>query len=105
MGGYCGQFTNQERLVAIDHYAQDIGLAFQVVDDILDTEADTQTLGKTAGKDAQHNKPTYVTILGLTQAKQLAMALHHRAIEALANFGDNAIRLRQLATFITQRSF
>ena len=94
-----------EQISAVQVYAENIGLAFQVVDDILDAEADTATLGKTAGKDADSNKPTYVTILGLDVAKHLAKQLHETAVSALAPFGDDALRLRQLAGFITQRSF
>lgn len=92
-------------IAAVQNYAENIGLAFQVVDDILDTEADTATLGKTAGKDVHSNKPTYVTILGADIAKQLAKQLHDKAIAALSPFGDDALRLRELAGFITQRSF
>ncbi len=94
-----------EQIAAVQVYAENIGLAFQVVDDILDTEADTVTLGKTAGKDADSNKPTYVTILGLDVAKRLANQLYETAVTALAPFGDDALRLRELAGFITQRSF
>lgn len=94
-----------DQVSAVHVYAENIGLAFQVVDDILDTEADTATLGKTAGKDADSNKPTYVTILGLDVAKQLANQLHATAMTALAPFGDRALRLRELADFITQRNF
>ena len=94
-----------EQISAVHIYAESIGLAFQVIDDILDTEADTATLGKTAGKDAESNKPTYVTILGLDVAKQLANQLYETAIAALAPFGDQALRLRELAGFITQRNF
>lgn len=86
-------------------YAECMGLAFQVIDDVLDVEADSTTLGKTAGKDAQSNKPTYVTILGLDAAKQHAQQLHKEAIEALAPFGTQAQRLHELADFIMQRSF
>lgn len=93
------------QISAVHVYAENIGLAFQVIDDILDTEADTATLGKTAGKDADSNKPTYVTILGLDVAKRLADQLYETAIAALAPFGDQALRLRELASFITQRSF
>ena len=93
-----------EKIAAVSTYADNIGLAFQVIDDILDIEADTTTLGKTAGKDANSNKPTYVTILGLDVAKQLAQQLYETAIDALAPFGDEAQRLRELADFITQRS-
>ena len=105
LGAHAAPVANEQRLHAIDQYAQSIGLAFQVVDDILDAEADTATLGKTAGKDAGANKPTYVTILGLARAKELAHELYERALEPLANFGTEAQRLIQLAQFITQRSF
>jgi Geranylgeranyl pyrophosphate synthase len=105
LGAYCADAPAPEKLKAIDHYAQSIGLAFQVVDDILDAEADTATLGKTAGKDAEANKPTYVTILGLSRARDLARELHENAIEHLAPFGNQAQRLVQLAEFITRRSF
>ena len=105
MGAYCSAEENADKLHAVDHFSKSIGLAFQVVDDILDAEADTQTLGKTAGKDAQANKSTYVTLLGLSKAKQLAAELHHNAINALSSYGQEADLLRHLAQFITQRSF
>lgn len=94
-----------EQISAVHTYAENIGLAFQVIDDILDIEADTGTLGKTAGKDANNNKPTYVTILGLDVAKNLANQLHETAINVLTPFGSHALRLRELSSFITQRSF
>lgn len=90
---------------AVKAFAQNIGLAFQVVDDILDVEADSQTLGKTAGKDADSNKPTYVTILGLADAKVHATQLYENAIDAITPFGAQALRLRELADYITQRHF
>ncbi len=93
------------QITAARTFAENIGLAFQVVDDILDVEADTSTLGKTAGKDANSNKPTYVTILGLDVAKQHAQHLYTHAISALSPFGTNAHRLKELADFIMQRSF
>lgn len=113
MGAYCadekeagaGQKLDIDRTQAVDRYAQCIGLAFQVVDDILDAEAETATLGKTAGKDAQSNKPTYVTILGLSRAKQLAVELYESAIAPLSAYSSEATRLTQLAAFITQRNF
>ncbi len=104
LGANCGE-RQDSAWAALDHYAKSMGLAFQVVDDILDSEADTATLGKTAGKDAAQNKPTYVTILGLERAKQLAQELHDSALEQLAPFGDKARRLVQLAVFITRRQF
>jgi len=105
LGAYSASNVDSARLHAIDHFSQSIGLAFQVVDDILDAEADTATLGKTAGKDANSNKPTYVTILGLVRARQLAQELYDNALEPLKSYGEEAIRLQQLAQFITQRSF
>ncbi len=104
LGAYSADEINEEKVKAIDHFAKAIGLAFQVVDDILDAEADTQTLGKTAGKDAKNNKSTYVTILGLSAAKQLASELHANAMAALSFYGREADLLRHLANFITQRS-
>ncbi len=105
LGAQCAANLDQARLQAIDHFAKRIGLAFQVVDDILDLEANTATLGKTAGKDAEQNKPTYVTILGQERAHTLAAELHAEAVAALAPFGDEARRLIQLADFITRRDY
>jgi len=105
LGARCADTVNRERVAALDRYAMHIGLAFQVVDDILDAQADTATLGKTAGKDAERNKPTYVTILGLERAKALAQDLHASALAELAPFGAEAQRLVELANFIIQRHF
>lgn len=105
LGAYCAEAPEDFRLQALDRYAKCIGLAFQVVDDILDNQADTATLGKTAGKDAENNKPTYVTILGLARAKEFARELHTEALDSIAPFGDDGQRLAQLADFITERSF
>ena len=97
--------TNNTEMLALTRYAANIGLAFQVVDDILDVEADSKTLGKTSGKDADNNKPTYVTLLGLATAKTFAKQLHHDALEALKPFSKQALRLQQLADFIMHRRF
>jgi farnesyl diphosphate synthase len=72
---------------------------------VLDTDATTATLGKTAGKDARHNKPTYVSVLGVADAKKLAGELRGDALVALDGFGERALRLRQLADFIVLRKF
>ncbi len=80
-----------------------IGLAFQVVDDILDVEGDTQTLGKTQGKDSEANKPTYVKLLGLDGAKAEARRLLDEALHALQDFGESADLLRDLARYIVER--
>ena len=79
------------------------GLLFQVVDDILDASADTATLGKTAGKDQAHDKPTYVSLLGLDASRALAVSLRRRAHAALEPFGIGGERLRQLADFVVDR--
>ena len=105
LGAYSAYRPNEDKVKAVDHFAKSIGLAFQVVDDILDTEADTKTLGKTAGKDARHKKSTYVTILGLKAAKDLAEELHANAMAALSFYGREADLLRHLANFITHRNF
>jgi farnesyl diphosphate synthase len=76
-----------------------------VVDDVLDCEADTATLGKTAGKDAANDKPTYVSLMGLAEAKQFARDLREQAFAALEDFGPAADRLKQLADYIVARSF
>ncbi|GGI21211.1 polyprenyl synthetase family protein [Oxalicibacterium faecigallinarum] len=103
LGAMAGKVLNQEELAALHKYAVAIGLAFQVVDDILDATADSATLGKTAGKDAADNKPTYVSILGLEQSKTLAEQLRSDAHNALEQFGDKARRLREIADLIVQR--
>lgn len=87
----------------LQHYARNIGLAFQVQDDILDVTSDTQTLGKVQGADAERNKPTYVSLLGLEQAKEKADELCQEAIKTLEPLGENATMLVNLAQYIVQR--
>src|SRR5438067_13918279 len=72
IGAACGATPSPEERGALDRYAQAVGLAFQVVDDLLDSEGSTATLGKTAGKDWKHGKPTYVSALGIARARELA---------------------------------
>jgi farnesyl diphosphate synthase len=103
LGALAGKDLNDAETAALDTYARAIGLAFQVVDDVLDATADSATLGKTAGKDAADNKPTYVSILGLEPSRALAQTLRLDAHAALAPFGDKALRLRELADLIVQR--
>ncbi|HEX6005676.1 MAG TPA: farnesyl diphosphate synthase [Burkholderiales bacterium] len=105
LGMRCGAALDAQEVGRIDLYAKSIGLAFQVVDDVLDAESTTATLGKTAGKDARQNKPTYVTTLGLTRAKAFATELRQQALGALEPFADRARRLRELADFIVLRKF
>jgi farnesyl diphosphate synthase len=105
LGVLCGRPLTETEQAHLDRFAKAIGLAFQVVDDLLDAEASTTTLGKTAGKDAQANKPTYVTVLGLRAAKEWARDLHAQAVGALAPLGPGGARLGQLADFIVKRQF
>ncbi len=105
MGAHCGRRLEGAELAKLDHFAKCIGLAFQVVDDVLDAEATTATLGKTAGKDAQQNKPTYVSVIGVGESRQLAERLRTDALAALDVFDARAQRLRELADFIVLRKF
>ena len=105
LGVSCGRRLEPPQRAALIEYADAIGLAFQVVDDILDVEGDSATLGKTAGKDSEQNKPTYVSVLGLPESRRLAASLLDSARASLAGFGDGARRLRELAEFIVLRSF
>ena len=105
LGGLSCPDVNDEALAALDVYAAKLGLAFQVIDDVLDCEADTATLGKTAGKDVDADKPTYVKLLGLDAARDYAAQLVNEAVAALAPFGERATRLRELAEFTIGRTF
>jgi geranyltranstransferase len=87
----------------LDKYAAKLGLAFQVIDDVLDCEADTATLGKTAGKDSDNDKPTYVKLMGLQAARAYAETLTAEAATLLEPFGAKALHLRLLAEFVTAR--
>lgn len=105
LGVQCGRDLNEDEMASLDHVGKVIGLLFQVVDDILDAEADTATLGKTAGKDAANDKPTYVSLLGVTRARALAEEMCQDALDRLAAFGEPARRLSELTRFIVHRQF
>lgn len=104
LGALCGTDVDEKQLTRLDAYADCIGLAFQVRDDILDIEADTETLGKTQGADMARDKPTYPSLLGLEAARQKAEALHERAMSELSSFDARADALRGLSAFIVNRS-
>lgn len=87
----------------LERYAQAIGLAFQVQDDILDVIGDTDKIGKTAGADEQHNKSTYPKLLGLAGAQQKAQQLYQTAIDALNELDFDTTALKELADFIIHR--
>ena len=102
LGGIAANAT-EEQLAALDEFGRHIGLAFQVVDDILDVEGTTESLGKTGGKDEASDKATYVKLLGLDGAKAEAQRLLEAALDALSDFGDSADDLRDLARYIVNR--
>jgi farnesyl diphosphate synthase len=103
LGFSCGEHSAAEK--QLDKYAKCIGLAFQVVDDVLDYDGSTATLGKTAGKDSRQGKSTYVSAMGVARARQLAEELRGEAHAALAPLGASARRLGELADFIVLRKF
>jgi len=103
MGARCGSGVEKAALAQLDRYAKCVGLAFQVVDDILDEEGDAASLGKTAGKDKAAGKPTYTSLMGLPEAKRFAQELLADALQAVDGFGERAGRLRQIADFIVHR--
>lgn len=105
LGALASEQVSEEQLKALGVYADCIGLAFQVQDDIIDIESDTSILGKQQGADLARDKPTYPALLGLDGARALADTLRLQAIEALQPFAGDALRLRQLADFIVQRQF
>jgi len=104
LGANCGEPLAPASGNHLDRFAKFAGLAFQVVDDILDVQSDTLTLGKTAGKDARQNKPTYVSVLGLSRARELALELRTQALAALEPMGPAAQRLHELTDYIVARS-
>ena len=103
LGAGCGEPLDSAEDAALARFADAAGLAFQVIDDVLDVEASSAQLGKTAGKDALQHKPTYVSLLGLAAAKARAAALREEARAALAGFGEGARRLAEIADFIILR--
>ncbi len=105
LGAACGHELPQDKKPGLDRYAKAVGLAFQVVDDVLDYDASTATLGKTAGKDSKQGKPTYVSAIGIAAARRLAEELRGQAHEALKGFDGRSRRLGELADFIVLRKF
>ncbi|HEY3076586.1 MAG TPA: farnesyl diphosphate synthase [Burkholderiales bacterium] len=105
IGAACGKPLDERERAGLDRYAKAVGLAFQVVDDLLDYEGSTATLGKTAGKDSKQGKPTYVSAIGAPRARELAQELRGDAHAALATLGSRGARLASLADFVVLRKF
>lgn len=105
MGALTTGCASQAQLDALRDFAQAIGLAFQVQDDILDVESSTEQLGKQQGADAANNKSTYTSLLGLEQARNQAASLYQQSIDSLAPLAERAEPLRHLASFIVNRAY
>jgi len=107
MSSYCtdvtGSAESEAQRVKLEDYAMAIGLAFQVQDDILDIQSDTETLGKQQGADIAAGKPTYPSIIGMDASKEKLFKLHEKALNSLQEFGHEANLLREIADFIVKR--
>lgn len=103
LGAIAAGVADGERYEALGRFGGEIGLAFQIQDDILDVEGSTECLGKRPGTDAAHGKPTYPSRVGLPEARRLALAAHDRALAAVAPLGTAAGALSQLAHYVVRR--
>ncbi|GMQ83347.1 MAG: polyprenyl synthetase family protein [Gammaproteobacteria bacterium] len=103
LGALTSPVQDVQMLPAIEEFGKSIGLAFQVVDDILDVTADTKTLGKPQGSDEARNKPTYPAAIGLNAARKHAETLYNAALASIAPLGDNGRILGDIADFIVHR--
>lgn len=102
-GAILGQAPDSQRQ-ALRAYAHDLGLAFQIIDDLLDVEGTQEATGKKVGKDAGLGKATFVSLLGVERARNQAQMLADQAVSHLEQFGERATFLRRLARFVVQRS-
>ena len=105
LGAMAGGDLPDDTLKSLDQFAKRIGLAFQVIDDVLDAQSNTATLGKTAGKDAENNKPTYVSIMGACGARNYARDLQQQAEDGLSALGSRAGRLCNIGHYIIKREY
>lgn len=105
LGGLASESLSSNSILKLSGYARRVGLAFQITDDVLDYISSSEQLGKRAGADQRMNKSTYVSILGLQQARETAENLASQAIEFLDALGDNTAFLKQLAKFVVSRSY
>jgi geranylgeranyl pyrophosphate synthase len=105
MGAIAARVAEPRLLEALHEYGGEMGLAFQIQDDILDVEGDVAALGKATGADAARDKPTYPSLLGLAEARRLAGVHRDRAIAALQPLGGVAESLAGLARFVVDRTY
>ncbi len=104
LSGAIGAGGTPAQLDALQTYGDTIGLAFQIVDDLLDVTSTTEELGKTAGSDAEHDKATYPAFFGVEKTRKMAEQASQAAIEALSSFPDSADPLRALSRYIVERT-
>lgn len=104
-GAYCSDNVDQTAIAALETYSRNIGLAFQVIDDVLDIESSSEQLGKTSGSDLALGKSTYPALLGLEESKKLAEKLYQQAVASLDAIGDNAQLLIDLADLVVRRQY
>ena len=103
--GGLGANADPRTLSRLDVYGENLGFAFQIVDDILDETMDSDTLGKTGGADRARDKPTYTTMLGLDEARAMVGRLHRAALESLQSIGHNTETMTRIADFVANRHF
>mgnify|MGYP001815922754 FL=1 len=104
LGAMCNPAISDDELKLLGQYAECIGLSFQIQDDILDVVGDTETLGKPKGSDEKMQKPTYPSILGLDESRQLALEQHELALTYLEQLDANTETLSQLSAYIVERN-
>lgn len=95
--------ADETEIQAVDEFAKNLGIAFQIQDDILDVEGTEEELGKPIGSDAEENKNTYVSLLGAEKSRELSLSYSEKAKKALETFGENAEFLRELTDYLTER--
>ena len=102
-GGFCAEQLNENIRLGLAHYAETIGLAFQVMDDVLDIQSSTAELGKPSGADQALGKSTYPALIGLQESIELSQNLYQQAIETLSSIGDNTQMLEDLTAMVVSR--
>jgi geranylgeranyl pyrophosphate synthase len=102
-GAHCSPYLQPAELEHFENYANSLGLAFQVIDDVLDIESSTDQLGKQNGADQALNKSTYPSLIGLRASKELAQKLYQQAVASAGSIGDNSVYLVELAALIVNR--